>query len=145
MNQAQVLWPLDMRLDDDFIFDRDAARPWLLTIWEPLRTKAPGPHLSRAYCCYINTVIFYCRPAIVRRHSHLWRDGLGRWKASAPGGGYEEWDHIDTALTWDVKLHYNGDDFIVGGGTVMWTNEPDHGRRRWWMKRNARREWKEPA
>jgi hypothetical protein len=113
-----------MRLDDDFIFDQDLARPWLLTIWEPLRTKAPGPHLSRAYCCYINTVIFYRRPAIVRQHSYFWRDGRGRWHASAPGSAYEEWDHIDTALTWDVKLRYAGDVFRVGGGACSGRTNP---------------------
>ena len=50
-------------------------RPWLLTIWEPLKTKAPNPNLAAPYCCYINTVIFYVRPHTVRPWHHLWRSG----------------------------------------------------------------------
>jgi hypothetical protein len=136
-HQAQVLWPLDLKLPHDSIFDQDAARPWLLTIWEPLQTKAPGPHLASAYCCYIKTVIFYCRPHRQRQYTTLCRAN-GRWHPSKPG--YEEWDQIETCLTWDVQILYAGELFIVGGGQVLWTNEPDHGRRRWWMKRTARRE-----
>jgi hypothetical protein len=131
------------KLGDDFILYRDAARPWLLTIWEPLRTKAPGPHLSRAYCCYIKTVIFYYRPYVIRPYIKLCLDCRGRWFADSPRGmGYEQWDSIETFFTWDDRIAFAGDVYVVGGGTVLWTNEPDRGRRRWWMKRNARRETK---
>ncbi len=131
---------LDLRIAGDFSFDQDAARPWLLTIWEPLQTKAPGPHLSRAYCCYMKTVIFYYRPYVVSLHRHIWFDDRGRARIEKSAGRFEQWDQIETALTWDDQIRHGGDLFIVGGGRVLFTNAPDHGRRRWWMKRWARRE-----
>ena len=149
-------------------------RPWLLTVWEPLTTKVPNPNLAYPHCCYINTVIFYVRPHVVRPWHHLWRSGVtdrtvlicdgckrqssafpcehcgggkfikqdgwaGTWRAEKPGMCYEEWGRVDTELTWDAKVEFNGDVFIAGGGRVVWKNK------QWWMQRSLRREKKQEA
>lgn len=90
-------------------------RPFRLVIWEPLPTKAPAPPKAQAFCCYINTVIFYHFPYIVRR------------------GAFIEWDQIRTRTLWDDLLEFEGERFTIGSGTVLWK------RRRWWMLRHARR------
>jgi hypothetical protein len=114
----------------DCLAFRRPERPWLLTIWEPLQTKAPGPHLTLAYCCYINTVIFYHRPYI-GGFSRPWQAN-GRWHAG-DRRSFVEWDKLETRLTWDDQLRFEGDEFEKGGGRVMWC------RRRWWMCHGARR------
>jgi hypothetical protein len=146
--------------------------PWLLEIWEPLTTKVPNPNLVQPHCCYINTVIFYARPHVVRPWHHFWRSGAtgdlvlvcagcgkqsssapcqhcgskqfvkregwpGRWQVEKPGLSYEEYGRVDTVLSWDSVFPWNGEEFIIGGGTVVWKNK------RWWMKRCARRRKRE--
>lgn len=112
-------------------------RPWWLVIWEPLPTKAPGPHLAAPYCCYIRTVIFYFRPYICG-FSRPWRGAGGRLR---PGtrGSFIEWDKFETRLTWDDVVVFDGEEFVIGGGGVRWAPAPDGGRRQWWMLRHARR------
>lgn len=112
-------------------------KPWLLAIWEPLITKAPGPHLAHAYCCYIKTVIFYHEPHIVRPWSKLYQGANGKWHSSSPGS-FEEWDQIESRMTWDDQVVFNGEVFEVLGGRVMWTHAPGQPRR-WWMRHGARR------
>jgi hypothetical protein len=106
-------------------------RPWILVIWEPLPTKAPGPHLSQAYCCYIRTVIFYHRPYIIG-WPRGWRDREGKFHRDRQAG-FIEWAKIETRLTWDDVVEFQGERFQICGGTVVWR------RRRWWMLRAARR------
>lgn len=107
-------------------------RPWLLVIWEPLPTKAPGPHLAQPHCCYIKTVIFYHRPYIVG-WPRGYRDRAGQFHRDG-NGGFIEWDKIETRLTWDDVVEYQHAEFAIGGGRVVWSH------RGWWMLRGARRQ-----
>lgn len=116
-------------LSDVRIFPK---KPWLLELWEPLRTKAPCPDKTQPYCCYVNTVIFYVLPWTVRPWHHFWIcNGLRR--SERPGTSYEKWDEIETRLKWDDVVSFGDELFEVGGGSVVWRNK------RWWMKRWARR------
>lgn len=108
-------------------------KPFRLTLWEPLRTLAPSPALCQPHVCYLNTVIFYARPHVVRQHSKLWRSRDG-WKACPPGGSFEEYDRAEYRLRWDDIVEYQNDQFSVSGGRVVW-----HGGR-WWMMHSARRQ-----
>jgi|GEM_PF-2120291 len=107
------------------------THPWLLFIWEPLPTKAPGPHLVHAHCCYINTVKFYYRPYIVDEFTRFFRSAGGKLLASKVG--FLEWDEVETRLTWDDIVRFEGETFRVCGGTVLWRHS------RWWMCRRAQR------
>ncbi len=110
----------------------EVMKPWLLDVWELLPTNAPNPCICQPFCCYINTVIFYLKPYTLRDHHHFyrWSDG---WHVEKPGHSYEEWDRIDTALTWDSRVVFRDEEFECGGGTVLWH------KKRWWMKHWARR------
>jgi hypothetical protein len=110
-------------------------RPWILVIWEPLLTKAPGPHLAQPYCCYTQTVIFYHRPYITG-FSRPWFAN-GRWHAGTRGC-FVEWDKLDTRLSWDDVVVFEGEEFLIGGGRVVWSSVAG-ARRQWWMLRGARR------
>ena len=110
----------------------ERPRPWLLTIWEPLPTKAPSPPKAAPFCCYLNTVIFYHSPYIVRPFARIYSLNNGRLSWCKPAG-FEEWDKIETRFHWDDKVRFEGDHFEIGGGTVLWA------KRRWWMRRGARR------
>ena len=114
------------------IVSQDQVRPWLLTVWELLPTKAPNPSIAQPYCCYAKTVIFYLRPYVVRPWHRLWVCN-GKRLAQKPGGGYEAWDQVETRYTWDDIVEHNGERFAIGGGLVVWH------KKRWWMKHNARR------
>lgn len=107
-------------------------KPFRIVIWEPLRTKAPAPPKAQAFCCYINTVIFYHFPYIVSPWAKPFRLDSGRLCWSKPGG-FVEWDQIRTRLRWDDIVTFDDEPFTIGGGTVLWK------RRRWWMLRHARR------
>lgn len=107
-------------------------KPWILEVWELLKTKAPNPTICQPYCCYFRTVIFYLKPYIVRPWHHFWNCS-GRLKAEKPGHHFEQWDQIEYALAWDTPLEFNGERFEVGGGTVIWRNK------QWWMRHWARR------
>lgn len=112
-------------------------KPWLLEVWEPLKTKAPNPNIAQPYCCYVRTVIFYVRPYVVRPWHRLW-ESRGRLNAQKPGQDYERWDQIEYALTWNDPFEWNGQRFEIGGGTVIWKEK------RWWMRHWARRKREEP-
>lgn len=112
---------------------QDPERPWRLDIFELLPTKAPGPHLSIAYCCYRCTVIFYVRPYIVRPWHSFWMS-RGKRLAQKPGNSYQEWDKLDTRLHWHTPVFYRGKRFEMQGGSVVW----EFGR--WWMHHRLRRE-----
>lgn len=107
-------------------------KPWLLEVWELLKTKAPNPTICQPYCCYFRTVIFYLKPYVIRPWHHFW-NCRGRLKAEKPGHHFEQWDEIEYALVWDTPLEFNGERFEVGGGTVIWRNK------QWWMRHWARR------
>ncbi len=108
-------------------------RPWMLVIWEPLRTKAPSPPKAAAWCCYIQTVIFYHSPYIASPWVKLypWR---GRINRNSSPGHFEEWDTVETRLAGEDVVAFEGERFVCGGGSVVWK------RGRWWAVRTARRE-----
>jgi len=106
-------------------------QPWRLTLWEPLRTKAPAPPKAAPYCCYINTVIFYHEPYVVSPWGGYWKDRSGTVRQGKRG--FIEWDQIRTRLRWDDPVEFEGEAFLVCGGTVVWR------RSAWWIVRSARR------
>jgi hypothetical protein len=107
------------------------VRPHLLVIWEPLKTKAPSPPKAAPFCCYRQTVIFYCSPYYVRPWKQRWRGAGGRLQICRPS--FEVWDTVESGLTWDDVVEFEGERFQVGGGTVVWSKG------RWWMRHGARR------
>ena len=107
----------------------DAA--WWLRILEPLPTKAPSPALCYPYCCYSRSVIFYARPHRTVR-PRPYRDIGGKLHVGT-GKVFVEFDHVQHALTWDDVVHFDGDNFTIQGGQVIWL------RKRWWMAHWARR------
>jgi hypothetical protein len=107
-------------------------KPWLVEIWEPLTTKVPNPCIAQPYCCYINTVIFYLRPYVVRPWHRFWICN-GQRRAEKPGGAFEEWGRCETVITWNSVLEVNGQRFEPMGGGARWKQK------RWWMRRWARR------
>lgn len=110
----------------------DPEHAHLIEVWEPLPTKAPNPSIAQPYCCYANTVIFYLRPYVVRPWHHFWICN-GKRRAEKPGGSFEKWDEIETTLR-DGIVEYEGRKFRCYNGRVVWRHK------RWWMKRDARRE-----
>jgi hypothetical protein len=114
----------------DCLASRPDGKPWLLFIWEPLHTKAPSPPKAAPFCCYARTVIFYHFPHILRLGRRYWRhDG----KIKEQKRSFEEWDKVETRLTWDNVVEFEGERFEIGSGTVRWAH------RRWWMLVSARR------
>jgi hypothetical protein len=111
---------------DDILAGRDPGRSLLLTIWEPLPTRAPRPSRTKPYCCYLCTVVFYKRRRL--RSNDYGHHVLG------PNGGFAEWDRIETRLSWDDQVLFEGEVFACGGGSVLWRQG------RWWMRRWARRD-----
>lgn len=103
----------------------------LLAIWEPILTHAPSPARCQPYCCYSRSVIFYARPYI-SRPGRPWRgmDGVLR---AGEGKIFVEYDHAGTRLMHDDVVGFAGEEWVIGGGHVVWH------RRRWWMRRWARR------
>lgn len=131
-------------------------KPWQLILWEPLPTKAPGPHLVRPWCCYICTVVFYARPFRESPHRRYlsWHDYLGRYYDNGipileelprpvikvcEVGSFVEYDRIDHRLRWDTQVVFEGEIYEVGGGCVRWC------RPQWYMMRWARRIQKREA
>lgn len=104
--------------------------PQVIDIWQPLPTKAPGPHLTRPYCCYVNTVIFYAGPVYyVRKGGHPYKTSRGyRWSASS---GFQVWDEVHDIFSWEDMVFFDGLYWEVSGGSVIWKNK------RWWMYRQA--------
>jgi hypothetical protein len=111
-------------------------RAWQLVIWEPLPTKAPGPALAQPYCCYIQTVIFYYRGYVVRP-PRGWRDPEGVFHRDGVGS-FIQWDQVESRLTWDDVVEFEGEQFGIGGGRVRWARAKGDPAR-WWMVRGARR------
>lgn len=124
--------PFDRRCDVD-LSDCQVSRPrsHILVIWEPLATKAPKPPKCRAHCCYLNTVIFYVSPHVVRPWSRLWRGWAGGLRRGSPG--FEQWDEIKTRLIWDDVVSFDYELFTIQGGYARYSAG------RWWMVRHARR------
>lgn len=108
-------------------------KPFRLIIWEPLLTKAPAPPKAKPYCCYIRSVIFYHHPYIVWPFGGYWRDAGGALRKPMTRG-FLEWDHVKARLSWDDIVSFEGENFKVGSGRVVWK------RGRWWMLHYARRE-----
>lgn len=106
--------------------------PFRLVIWEPLKTKAPAPPKASPHCCYIQSVILYHFPYVQNRFKRWWKDGEGRWRESKTGS-FVEWDQVQYRLGWDDRVSFDGEEFEVGGGRVVWA------KRRWWMCHKARR------
>lgn len=120
-----------MKFGADLVIVPNPEYGHLIEVWELLETKAPNPGKTQPYCCYVNTVIFYLRPYVVRQWYHFW-DCNGKRRAERPGSSYEEWDRIDTKMRRDSVVTFNGRQFRCYNGRVMWRN------RRWWMRREAR-------
>ncbi|WP_146226105.1 hypothetical protein [Phyllobacterium leguminum] len=47
--------------------------------------------------------------------------------------GFEEWDRIEYRLANEDIVEFGGEQFVVGGGSVLWKKG------RWWMVHHARR------
>lgn len=127
---------------DDILIARCAQRPWKLIVWEPLRTKAPGPHLVQAYCCYVNHVIFYARPYYSAPHAvPLLFEANGRWHANEPRkpGGLVYFDRVDSRIHLDAMFAFEGETWRVGGGRVVWGRRADGRGKQWWFRYEARR------
>lgn len=106
-------------------------KPFKLVIWEPLHTKAPKPPKAAPFCCYLRTIIFYHTPYVLAVGKSYWRDSAGVMRVSSPG--FQEWDKIEHRFAWDDVVEFQGEHFVVGGGTVLWKQG------RWWMLHMARR------
>jgi len=115
-------------LSDCLVAQRTASS---VTIWEPLPTKAPGPHLTRPWCCYIATVIFYRFPYLTMPPKP-YRDREGNLHPGSVGSFFE-WDKVEMRMTWDDLAELaDGKTYQCGGGSVRWH------RGRWWCVRWAR-------
>ncbi|MCE7797835.1 hypothetical protein LWE61_14885 [Sphingobium sufflavum] len=127
-----MVWPWTRDRPDltDCIAERLPGRPWLLQLWEPIQTKAPSPAHCTPHCCYSRTVIFYHQPYIRGPKSiSRWRDG----KVHVSDGGFADYGQVETRLSWDDVVAFDGDHFKINGGRVVWRHQ------RWWMFRAARR------
>ena len=107
-----------------------------LIVWEPLITKAPGPHLASPHCCYLQTIIFYTRPYTINRFKRWWRSQEDGWRESQTGSFFE-WDHIESRLGWNDQVVFLDRIFNHSGGRVLWTSLIGD-RRRWWMRHGLR-------
>jgi hypothetical protein len=111
---------------------RVESHPWFIMLWEPLKTKAPGPHLTYVWTCYINTVIFYQRGHILRPFT---TPLIGRpWRFEAPNCRYQEWDKVESSLRCDAVVEFEKELYRCHPGQVVWK------KKRWWIRRAARRE-----
>jgi hypothetical protein len=111
----------------------------LIDLFEPLETKAPGPALTDPHCCYLRSIIFYCRPYICSPWRKLWRC-RGRLVANSSAGDFADWGQIEHRFASGDIVEFDGDLFEVSGGRVVWTARPgDPLGRRWWMHHGARR------
>lgn len=130
---TSVSWPWTQQKPDlsDCLAERLPGRSWLLQLWEPLDTKAPSPSRCQPYCCYIRTVIFYHRPYI-SRGGKPWRCN-GRWQWISAPAGFVQFDQVETRLSWDDVVGFDGDWWSIGYGRVVWRYK------RWWMMHTARR------
>lgn len=114
------LWEKDIR-EFGISVRRDSAKR--LTLMEPVSCTAPS--IARPYCCYINTVIFYVWPYVVVKPR------TGPWKDTSPGN-FLEWERIETILSWNERIVFDGQQYEVAGGRVIRHSKT------WWMKRDAR-------
>ncbi len=106
--------------------------PQSIDVWEPLPTKSPGPNLTQPYCCYINTVIFYCKPYRVRQYGKPWRLSDRHELGWSKGGNcFEIWDELETLFRSNQVLHFDGMFWELFGGRVIWRHK------RWWMRRSG--------
>lgn len=95
----------------DVLAHREADRPWLLEIWEPVLTKAPAPPKAQPHCCYLKTVIFYHYPYI-DGPPRGGRDRAGQFHADW-NKGFVEWDKVETRMTWEDRVAFAGELFEV--------------------------------
>ena len=117
---------------NDCIAARLPGAGHILALWEPLATKAPSPARCQPFCCYRKTVIFYHRPYVSRGSGYPWRAN-GRWQWEPSKTSFAQFDQIETRLSFDDIVAFDGDEFEIGGGRVLWRGK------RWWMVRWARR------
>lgn len=127
------LWKSLAGLNDCLAAVRGESRRGL-TIWEPIDTKAPGPHLTTAWCCYIRTVIFYVRP-FVSRGPHPVKSPTKGWYWESDGRSYAAWDTVESTLSHDDIVALGGQHFRVAGSGVRWARG-----RWWWLHRCERLE-----
>ncbi|MCW5666462.1 MAG: hypothetical protein KIT35_21740 [Piscinibacter sp.] len=131
-----VLEPIFIRdrhsIEDCLVAVRGESRRGI-TIWEPIATKAPGPHLTRAWCCYLRTVIFYVYP-FVSRGPHLVKSPRTGWYWERDGRSFVAWDQLDARLGWGDVVGLGGEEFVLDGSGVRWAQN-----RWWWLHRAERR------
>lgn len=101
----------------DVIAVRDENRPWFMILWERLPTSAPKE--AQPYCCYICTTIFY-------------KVGPDDRYVIAANGELEQWDQIESRLSWGMEFRVGADIFEYGGGRIVWHDG-------WWHRAWARR------
>lgn len=96
---------------------RVQSHPWFLIMWEQLtHGNVPGPELTRIWCCYSRTVVFYKRPWIVAEDKY----------------SFQQWAQVDGTLRIDDVVEFDGELFDVGLGQVRWNDG------NWWICRWAR-------
>ena len=83
-----------------------ASHPWLGEIEQKLPVEAP-PRAS-AFCCYLDTVIFYENPLRVI------------------GGDYVEYGRCDTGIRLDDVFLSGGRQWLVTSGEVAWSKGAWH-------------------
>lgn len=113
-------------------------KPFRLVLWEPLLTKAPGPHLARPWCCYNRSVIFYDAQYRFELAPHLYRDSRGHLQRNSRPGFFQ-WDQIEYRLGGEARLAFEDEVFTLTGGRVLWASGPNGVRRQWWLCAGARR------
>ena len=105
-------------------------KPWRLILWEPLPTKAPGPHLVQPWCCYVNTVIFYAYPyqELPPTRYLSWHEMVGHQtvRLARPVikknevGEFAEYDRIETRLGFDGLVRFEGEVYETGGARIRY-------------------------
>jgi hypothetical protein len=78
--------------------------PWFIIIWEKLTDSIPGPDQVNIWCCYVRTVIFYKTP----------------WTLSPDEKEYLRYAMIDSTLRCDDVIEFEGEQYEVGTGQIVW-------------------------
>ncbi len=123
---------------DHVLARRDAERPWLLVLWEPLSgaeaPAIPGPAEAGPWCCYLNTVIFYAL------------DAGGGYIIDVDRGVFREHARREHAFYGEDVIEWRGayadrvepEMFTVFGGRVVSAARAGAAAS-WWMLHRARR------
>ena len=140
--QGNVLLPYrEVPALDAVLAYRVAAHPWFIVLWQPLTGPVggpgavPGPPAAQAYCCYLNTVIFYAL------------DAFGHYVVDDTTKTFREHGRVEHVFYGEDVLDWRGpfadrvvepERFTLAGGRCVWwaaAGVPG----RWWMRHVARR------